>query len=393
LDVIQLKIYYNQTVDPVQASLNSSDNAKLSGVDIFTIHFGSDPSGYTGRELLANLASGNTTVSGHQNGSLADPGGIISGDTNFIPPTSAVSPNQWTNPTRAFSSDNSYATNGQSQGYGNFGFNIPPTATINGISLEVEAKSSDSSGCQVGAEISANNGTNFTTTGNTASVTGSDGVDTFGGNTTLWGKTWTPVDFSNGKFIVKITNIDPGNSCTNGSILSTDRVRARVYYTVNIENGDGDNFFIAPTSSDMQSIFDFIGNQVCPAVLNLSATPPPTTGSVLITTQVTNNNGGGKNDLDFTVNVSAVNPSQTTFPGSSSGVSVTMSPGSYNITEDNMIGYTLLPGASCSSSGSFGSLSAGETRICVLNNDDIPPPPPPPNLNLEQNSWHEVPTN
>jgi hypothetical protein len=398
LDWLQVKVHYTQVVDPIQASLNAADAAKLGGIDLFTIHFGSDPGPYQGNKLLANLASGTTTVTynsvTHQNGSLAQAGGVVSSDTGLIAPTIATAPNQWTNPTRAFVSDNSYTTdvvNGHQQGFTTFGFSIPPTAIINGIALSVETKSSDTSGCQVGAELSSNNGTSFTTTGTNAGVSGSDVAYTLGGAASLWGRSWVPSDFSNGSFVVRLQNIDPGSACVNGSTLSTDQIRARVYYTVNTENGDGDNFFIAPTSADMQGIFNFIGEQVCPAALNLASAPPPTTGTLIVMTQVINNNGGASTSADFIANISAINPSQTSFAGVASGVTVTVDPGDYSVTENSATGYNEIPGATCSSGGSLGPIVAGETRVCVLTNDDIPPPPPPPNFNINTGSWEEVP--
>jgi hypothetical protein len=296
-------------------------------------------------------------------------------------------------------SDNSYATDavsGHQQGYTTFGFNIPPTATISGIALSVEAKSSDSSGCQVGAELSSNNGTGFTTSGTNAGVSGSDVAYTLGGSGSLWGRSWTPSDLNNGNFVVRLQDIDPGNACLNGSTLSVDQIRARVYYSVNTENSDGDNYFVAPTSADMQSIFNFIGNQVCPAA-NVVAVPPPTTGTLLVLTTVANNNGGSATPSSFTANVSASSPSQTSFAGSSSGVLVTMNPGAYSITETAVSGYNEISGATCSSSlpcdpvNGTGGVCAGETRVCILSNADIPPPPPPPNFNINVGNWQEVP--
>jgi hypothetical protein len=402
LDWLQMKVHYTLNVDPIEEALKAADIAKkgpdgIAGnaddTDIFTIHFGADPGPYQGQKLMANLATGASAVTyngiTHQNGSVAQAGGVVTSDTGYIQPSAVSTPSQWTNPANAFTSDNVYATdavNGHQQGYTTFGFTIPPTATITGVALSVEAKSSDSSGCQVGAELSSNNGTSFTTSGTNAGVTGSDVAYTLGGSASLWGRAWVPADFNNGSFVVRLQNIDPGNACVNGSTLSTDQIRARVYYSANTENSDGDNFFIAPSSADMQSIFNFIGNQVCPAAVNLTSIPPPTTGTLLVMTTVTNNNGGGAVASAFTANVSAVSPSQSSFAGSTSGVSVTVGPGSYSVTEGAVSGYNEILGATCS-----GTIVAGETRVCVLTNDDIPPPPPPPNFSVNVGSWQEVP--
>lgn len=60
-----------------EATYDESDALKLAGVNIFTIHFGADPSGFAGHELLAAVASGSTAPPatdshnghGHQTGS------------------------------------------------------------------------------------------------------------------------------------------------------------------------------------------------------------------------------------------------------------------------------------------------------------------------------------
>ena len=401
LDWFQVKAHYTQTTDPVQASLNASDAAKLDGVDIFTIFFGTEAAGYSGSELLANLASGSTAVTynsvTHQNGSLAQAGGVTTADTGFVAAASSTAPNQWTNQTRAFGSDNTYATdmvNGHQQGYSSFAFNVPPTASISGISLSVEAKSSDATGCQVGAEISNDNGLTFSVAGVTANLSGTDVVYTLGTATALWGKTWTAADFISGKFVVRLQDIDPGNSCTNGSTLSVDQIRARVYYAVNTENGDGDNFFVAPTSSDMQGIFNFIGNQVCPAASNPAQTPPPTQGGILVVTQVINNepvNTGTATAPDFNAVVTGTNVSPAaSFAGSTAGVVVTVNPGVYSVSAIAKNGYTQFLTPTCSSTDG-GNIAAGEARVCVITYDDIPPPPPPPNLTINPGTWQETP--
>lgn len=391
LDHLQARVHYTTAqASPTEAALLAADTAKLAGVNIFTIHFGTDPSGYIGKELLANLANGNSIVTGHQNGSVADAG---SGTSNSISSlsTTAVIPNQFSNPTRAFTNNSQYSTansNGNQQGYSGFALNVPPGSTINTIDVMVEAKSSDSSGCQIGVALSSDTGASFTSMDN-ASINDRDNNYTLNGTTTLWGRAWTGTDFDPSKFIVRLQNIDPGSSCSNGSTLSVDTLQVTVSYTTaNLENSDGDNFFVAPTSADMQGIFNYIGQQVCPALINVTPLPSPTTATITVLTQVS---GGSAVPGDFTTNVSAVNPSQVFFAGNSSGVSITVDPGAYNITENAKSGYTTSIGANCSSVGA-GNIVAAENRICIITNNVIPPPPPPPNLNFDPNSWHEVPT-
>ena len=388
---------YDLSTDPTSAALNAADNAKLQDVNIFTIYFGSgNPT------LLAQLATGTVANSGHQPGSDNTPGGGAVGDTGQISTTTSVAPNQFTNPTRAYISDNSYATdtvNGHQQGYSGFNLPVAPTSTISGVSIEVEAKSSDTSGCQVGVEVSSDGGTTFSSSGSVSNVTGSDTFYTLGGATSLWGKAWSSSDFTAGSFVVRLQNIDPGNACINNSTLSIDRVRARVYSSAPlVENSDGDHFFISPTSADMHGIFDYIGEQVCPALLNLDAATPPTTGTLIVLTQVINDTPapytGTKALTDFTVNISANAPSQSslsssTVPRITGFDSITVNPGDYNISENSMSGYDESYSDTCSSSNPLmGPIAAGETRVCIITNDDLLPAA---NLNLNPSSWSEVP--
>lgn len=69
-------------------------------------------------------------------------------NTSFQSPTSAVAPNEWSNPSNALASDNAYATessDNDEQRYSNFNFSIPSGATINGIEVQLEAFASVSS--------------------------------------------------------------------------------------------------------------------------------------------------------------------------------------------------------------------------------------------------------
>src|SRR5581483_7929942 len=65
---------------------------------------------------------------------------------------------------------------------------------------------------------------------------------------------------------------------------------------------------------------------------------------------------------NFTVSVSGQNPSLTNFQGSQSGTSVSLSPGSYNVTVSNTVtGYTPSYSVGCSN-----TISAGQSQTCVI---------------------------
>ncbi len=74
-------------------------------------------------------------------------------------------------------------------------------------------------------------------------------------------------------------------------------------------------------------------------------------------------NGGPADASDFTMNVDANNPSQSSFPGDESGTAVLVDVGSYTVTEDDQPNYIGSADAGCS-----GTIAAGETKICTITN-------------------------
>ena len=97
-----------------------------------------------------------------------------------------------------------------------------------------------------------------------------------------------------------------------------------------------------------------------------SILPPPQAHLTVIKT-VINNNGGTKVSSDFTMHVSGVNPTQTTFAGSATGTVITLDPGAYAVTEDAATGYTGSSSTDCS-----GTLLSGDNKTCTITNDDQP---------------------
>jgi hypothetical protein len=84
---------------------------------------------------------------------------------------------------------------------------------------------------------------------------------------------------------------------------------------------------------------------------------------------VIKDSGGTAAAGDFTMSVSGVNPSSSSFPGAESpGTTVTLDPGSYSVSESGPAGYAESDSADCS-----GSIAAGEEKTCTITNDDISP--------------------
>jgi Flp pilus assembly protein TadG len=179
-------------------------------------------------------------------------GGPITSDGPRAPTWSQTTNpyDDFTNEDRAWSSNNQYATgivgtgtNGDTQAYGNFGFNVGSGLAIKGIEIRVEAKASDPVGCQLAVELSWDNGVTYTATGKKVTLTGSDPVagswPIVGGSADTWGRAWTPAELANGQLRVRLRALDPEaaddatNSsnlrCNNAATVSVDAFNVTVY--------------------------------------------------------------------------------------------------------------------------------------------------------------------
>jgi hypothetical protein len=89
---------------------------------------------------------------------------------------------------------------------------------------------------------------------------------------------------------------------------------------------------------------------------------------LIVIKHVINDNGGTAVASAFTMTAAgtAVSGGTTSFAGAESpGTDVTVSPGSYAVTESGPSGYTESDSADCS-----GTIAAGETKTCTVTNDD-----------------------
>lgn len=222
------------------------------------------PENYYGVFGEVRTPSGGTTV-------------VTPGDTGWRLATTSPSGN-WTNAARAYSpasspqfaSDNQYATRNSTtdphQAYSGFGITIPSGAVFEGIEVEVEAKSTDNTGCRLGVELTwrgANVGAaaaNWTSTGDFMPLTNSDGTLVLGSSSDGWGEgSWSASELNNANFRVRVTNQDPGSNCTNGSTTSLDRVRVRVHYSTTTFTPDAN---LAGPSGEILAPRGFWGNML-----------------------------------------------------------------------------------------------------------------------------------
>ena len=155
---------------------------------------------------------------------------VLAAATGASSPTQASTTGKgWSNISYSFGSDNSYAVakkNNKTLRLSNFNLpGIPGNSTINGIQVTVEGMTT---GMQASVALSFDNGTTYTS-GLLTALTGTDAVYTLGGPAITWGRTWNASEFTNDKFVVKLTST--GGLPASGNTLSVDQVLVTVYYT------------------------------------------------------------------------------------------------------------------------------------------------------------------
>jgi YVTN family beta-propeller protein len=110
----------------------------------------------------------------------------------------------------------------------------------------------------------------------------------------------------------------------------------------------------------------------CTITNTYSVVPPPvTTGMIIVAKKVVNEGGGNKQPSDFTITVDGNNPTPSSFDGSSSGATITINEGSYNVTEEGPdISYDYVPGRYTPnySSDCAGTIQTGDTVRCTITN-------------------------
>ena len=94
--------------------------------------------------------------------------------------------------------------------------------------------------------------------------------------------------------------------------------------------------------------------------------PSPVVNGTL--TVIKNVAGGNAIPSNFTMHVYAGSALIASFPGSNTGTAISLSPGTYSVTESGASNYNETSAANCS-----GTISAGQARTCVITNTYEPP--------------------
>jgi large repetitive protein len=112
--------------------------------------------------------------------------------------------------------------------YQSFGFSVPTGVTIAGIEVRLDAKVDSTSGSPIMCvQLSWDGGTTWTTTPlSTSTLKTTNATYILGGAANTWGRTWSPTEFSNANFKVRI--IDVSSSTLRD--FSLDYVAVQVTY-------------------------------------------------------------------------------------------------------------------------------------------------------------------
>jgi len=163
---------------------------------------------------------------------------IINQDTGLLSPSatgSAFATNQWSDPTNAYSSNNSY-TLGQvaypaikEQDYYNFGFVVPDGAVILGIEVRVEYYNLFAPTQRIYIKSTSGAGYVYKAIG----YDSVEAVKTYGEAADVWGTTWVPSDFSNANFFSKLYVSSP---VSGTKYLYVDHLQVKVYYKIFVPN-------------------------------------------------------------------------------------------------------------------------------------------------------------
>src|SRR5262249_16499351 len=108
-----------------------------------------------------------------------------------------------------------------------------------------------------------------------------------------------------------------------------------------------------------------------------SPNPTPTTGTLNVTIVCISQSGPCPPVNDFKISVTGDKPSPKSFKGNATGTQVTLGAGQYKVSETAPDGrFQSNVQGDCVGSGNFeanGTIAAGETQKCTIENDSFPP--------------------
>jgi hypothetical protein len=109
-------------------------------------------------------------------------------------------------------------------------------------------------------------------------------------------------------------------------------------------------------------------NESAQANATAAATNNIVQGTLVVTTKVNNEGGGSGQPSDFTIKVHGNNPSNSSFPGNSSGTIIKLDMGMYSVTASGPPFYNSTSSMDCS-----GAVMSAETIKCEISNTYVKP--------------------
>lgn len=109
-------------------------------------------------------------------------------------------------------------------------------------------------------------------------------------------------------------------------------------------------------------------NESAQANATAAATNNTVQGTLVVTTKVNNEGGGSGQPSDFTIKVHGNNPSNSSFPGNSSGTIIKLDMGMYSVTASGPQFYNSTSSMDCS-----GAVMSAETIKCEISNTYVKP--------------------
>jgi YVTN family beta-propeller protein len=171
-------------------------------------------------------------------------------------------------------------------------------------------------------------------------------------------------------FTFTVDGNNPTPSSFDGSSSSTSVQLFEGRYKVT-ESGPNSNY-TSKLSKECSGNMREGESKKCTITNTYSEPPPPvTTAKIIVTKKVINEGGGDREPSDFTITVDGNNPTPSSFDGSSSGTTVTINEGSYNVTEEGPdISSDYVPGryTPSYSSNCAGEIQPGDTVRCTITN-------------------------
>lgn len=109
-------------------------------------------------------------------------------------------------------------------------------------------------------------------------------------------------------------------------------------------------------------------NESAQAKATAAATNNTMQGTLVVTTKVNNEGGGSSQPSDFTIEVHGNNPSNSSFPGNSSGTIIKLDMGMYSVTASGPPFYNSTSSMDCS-----GAVMSAETIKCEISSTYVKP--------------------